>query len=144
MFFKREQVRVQSFQEQVDGLKSKGYTTQAAAGGTLAVKGSFGALLREGAEGKVEVAEVGLLVKGELALLTDMGFQKIFHTASGHKTAALAEHLSALHAFSEDLREVLGLTSLYNQGLGTTNEKHLYDRVTLRDKAAQPKPWQKN
>jgi hypothetical protein len=144
MFFKREPTRVLSFSEQTDGLRSKGYTIQSATGGTLAVKGAFGALLREGKDGKAEVAEVGLMVKGELALLTDMGFQKIFHSASGHKTPALAEHLGALHAFSEDLREELGLTSLYNQGLGTTNEKHLYDRVTLRDKAAQPKPWERN
>ncbi len=56
----------------------------------------------------------------------------------------MADHLKALHAFSEDLREALGLTSLYNQGLGTTNEKHLYDRVQNRDTGAAPPPWQKN
>lgn len=144
MFFKREQARVLTFQEQLDQLRSKGYSTQSAPAGTIAVKGAFGALLREGAESRPEVAEVGLMVQGELALLTDMGFQKIFHTAGGRKLPALAEHLKALHDFSENLREELGLTSLYNQGLGTTNEKHLYDRVTLRDKAAQPKPWVKN
>jgi len=35
------------------------------------------------------------------------------------------------------------LTSLYNEGLGTTNEKHLYDRITARDSGRQPKPWQR-
>lgn len=144
MFFKREQTRVLTFAEQIDQLRSSGYDIRQGSGGTLVCKGGLGALLREGTDGKAEVAEVGLMVLGELAVLTDMGFQKIFHAASGRKTPALAEHLKALHAFSEDLREELGLTSLYNQGLGTTNEKHLYDRVTLRDRAAQPKPWVKN
>lgn len=144
MFFKREKPRVLSFSEHLDVLRSKGYVTQSVPGGTLASKGALAALLRESGEKGIEVVDAGLLVKGELAVLTDVGFQKIFLTAAGHKTPALAEHLKSLHAFTEDLREELGLVSLYNQGLGTTNEKHLYDRVTLRDRAAQPKPWEKN
>ena len=46
---------------------------------------------------------------------------------------ALASQLQALHAFDEDLREALGLTSLYNVSLGTTADEHLYDRLEDRD-----------
>ena len=51
----------------------------------------------------------------------------------GRRIPALAEHLTALHHFQEDLREALGLVSLYNQGLGTTFDQHMYDRVKGRD-----------
>jgi hypothetical protein len=56
-----------------------------------------------------------------------------FLTPSGEKSAALAEQLRELHEFLEDLREGLGHSSLYNTSLGTTNQKHLYDRVAGRD-----------
>jgi hypothetical protein len=31
------------------------------------------------------------------------------------------------------LKEALGLVSLYNEGLGTTFDQHMYDRVKGRD-----------
>ena len=87
---------------------------------------------------------VTIKLENEVAELTDLGFQKIFLAPSGKKMPAVAEHLHGLHGFSEDLGEALGLTSLYNTGLGSTNERHLYDRITKRDAGAQPKPWQRN
>jgi leucyl-tRNA synthetase len=41
--------------------------------------------------------------------------------------------LKALHAFEEDLTEALGLESLYNTSLGTTNDFHVYDRLAGRE-----------
>ena len=64
-------------------------------------------------------------------------------TASGKQLPALAPQLKALHAFDEDLREGLGITSLYNQSLGTTCDDHLYDRVKDRDAVAHGHPWDK-
>jgi hypothetical protein len=64
-------------------------------------------------------------------------------TPSGKQLPAQASQLKGLHAFDEDLREGLGLTSLYNVALGTTSENHLYDRVTDRDKPHTPRPWEK-
>ena len=55
---------------------------------------------------------------------------------------ALADHLKALHAFDEDLREGLGITSLYNLSLGTTTDDHLYDRLEERDEPRAPRPWE--
>ena len=54
---------------------------------------------------------------------------------------ALAEELKAVHNFQEGLREAMGLTSLYNEGLGTVSNKYLYDRVEGRDEAPHHKPW---
>lgn len=145
MFFKREKERVLGFSEQMDQLKSAGYAVEQAAGGLTRVsKGNLAALLRENAAGTPSIADAGLLVGGEVAVLTDIGFQKIFLAPSGKRTPALADHLKALHAFKEDLGEALGLTSLYNEGLGTTNEKHLYDRVQNRDAGVPHRPWERS
>lgn len=62
-------------------------------------------------------------------------------TPSGRRLPATATELKALHEFEEDVKEALGLTSLYNASLGTRSAKHIYDRVTARDAGAQPKPW---
>jgi hypothetical protein len=40
------------------------------------------------------------------------------------------------------LKEALGLTSLYNEGLGTTSNAHLYDRVEDRDHGVPTRPWE--
>lgn len=144
MFFKRETPKVLSFGEQMDQLRSLGFQVESAQGSTRVLKGNLAALLKEDAGGKPRIADVGIALGNEVALLTDLGYQKIFLAPSGKKLAAVADHLKALHAFGEDLREALGLTSLYNEGLGTTNEKHLYDRVEHRDQGAAHLPWRKN
>ena len=62
------------------------------------------------------------------------------------EVAATADHLKALQQFSEELKEALGLPSLYNESLGTVSEAYQYDRVVGRDKpeAERPKrPWEK-
>ena len=143
MFFKREKPTVITLSEQMAGLDSAGYAVDSVPGGYLVRKGGFASLVSADATGRPRIADSGLALNGELALLTDLGYQKIFLTKSGRKTAALAEHLHGLHAFVEDLREALGITSLYNESLGTTNEQHLYDRVSARDKGVAKRPWEK-
>ncbi|WP_321474861.1 hypothetical protein [uncultured Paludibaculum sp.] len=149
MFFKREKAKESTFSTQLDRLRSAGYTVEASGSQTRVVKGKLGALVQARADvdnddQNLALCEVGLVVGSELALLTDLGFQKIFMTPSGKKMPALAEHLVALHDFEEDLREAAGLTSLYNHGLGTTNEKHLYDRVKDRDHGVPKRAWETN
>lgn len=144
MFFKREQTTPPRFNEQIDQLSAAGFQTRPAGAGTVVRKGGFAALLMENAGGAAVVAESGLAVGDEIAVLTDLGFQKIFLTPHGKKTPALAEHLKGLHAFVESIQLALGETRFYNDGLGTTNEKHIYDRVEGRDHGPSPKPWQKS
>src|SRR5277367_5547687 len=58
---------------------------------------------------------------------------------------ATADHLKALQSFTEELKEGLGLPSLYNESLGTVSESYHYDRIKDNDKAPvdRPKrPWE--
>jgi hypothetical protein len=74
----------------------------------------------------------GILAGGEIANLVDGGFQKFFRTPSGKSKPALATDLRALHDFEEDLKEALGLESLYNESLGTVSTFYQYDRLQGR------------
>src|SRR5580698_1926409 len=72
-------------------------------------------------DGTVEVlARPGWLLGGEIARLLDRGYQKFIKT-SKLEIPATADHLRAIHEFSEELNEAIGATSLYNQSLGTTS-----------------------
>ena len=73
----------------------------------------------------------GLLLGGEIARLLDRGYQKFFKT-SKLEVPATADHLRSLHEFSEELKEAMGATSLYNESLGTTSDVYHYDRVKGR------------
>jgi hypothetical protein len=58
---------------------------------------------------------------------------------------ATADHLKALQQFSEELKEALGLPSLYNESLGTVSDSYHYDRIKDRDEpeVERPKrPWE--
>jgi len=144
MFFRRERPIAPSFSDRLAQLQSAGFRVENLASGKARIhRDGLAADLLEKGDSKVQIGEVGLAIGNEIAVLTDVGYQKIFITPSGKKTAALAEHLKALHAFAEDVRERIGLVSLYNESLGTTNEQHLYDRVENRDKGVPRRPWQR-
>jgi hypothetical protein len=90
-------------------------------------------------------ATPGYLVGGEIAKLVDRGYQKFLKT-SKTEVPATADHLKAIHEFTEELKEATGLPSLYNESIGTVSDSYQYDRVENRDepKAARPKrPWEK-
>jgi len=96
-------------------------------------------------DGGVKIfAYPGYLINGEISKLVDHGYQKVLKTTKAEYPAT-AEHLKALHDFSEELKEGLGMVSLYNEGLGTVSEAYVYDRVSGRDlpESERPKrPWQ--
>ena len=83
--------------------------------------------------GLPKVDTAGIVHGSDIAHLVHGGYQMFFRTPGGKMIPALAQHLKGLHAFEEDLREALGLTSLYNEALGTRCEEHLYDRVKGRE-----------
>jgi len=83
-------------------------------------------------DGSVEVlARPGWLLNGEIARLLDRGYQKFIKTAK-LEIPATADHLRAIHEFTEELNEATGATSLYNEALGTTSNVYTYDRVKGR------------
>ena len=142
MFFRRERQRQLTFDERTEGAQKAGFERSKSATGTLISRKGIAALVKEGPNGVPQPGEAGLLFDGHIAQLVDGGYQKFFATEDGHKMPALAEHLKALHAFSEDLYEALGLVSLYNTALGSICNNHLYDRVKDRDKGVSKRPWQ--
>ena len=84
-------------------------------------------------DGSVEVlARPGWLLNGEIARVLDRGYQKFIKT-SKLEIPASAEHLRAIHEFSEELNEAIGATNLYNEALGTTSNVYHYDRVKGRE-----------
>ncbi len=84
-------------------------------------------------DGTVEIlARPGWLLNGEIARLLDRGYQKFLKT-SKLEIPATADHLRAIHEFTEELNEAIGATSLYNEALGTTSDVYNYDRVEGRE-----------
>jgi hypothetical protein len=85
----------------------------------------------------------GAVVKGEIARLLDRGYQKFLKT-SKYELPATASQLQAIHQFTEELTQVTGGISLYNEALGTTSDLYQYDRVKGREplEAAPARPWE--
>ena len=81
----------------------------------------------------------GYVFKGEIGRLWDAGYQKFWllgpptdEPFNEPRRPALAEQLQALHAFSEELKSVLGVPSFYNESIGSTCEVTAYDRLKGR------------
>ena len=114
------------------------------AGGTLVSKGGAGAVLVAGENGVAAYAvHPGVLVNGEVGRLLDRGYQKFIKTAK-YELPASASQLQAIHAFSEELNQITGGISLYNESLGTTSDRYQYDRLEGRE-AKRPetaRPWE--
>jgi hypothetical protein len=84
-------------------------------------------------DGSVQIlSRPGWLLGGEISRLLDRGYQKFLKT-SRLEIPATADHLRAIHEFSEELKEAAGSTSLYNESLGTTSDVYQYDRVKGRE-----------
>ena len=78
------------------------------------------------------LARPGWLLNDVISRLVDRGYQKFLKTPQT-EIPATADHLHAIHEFSEELNEAAGATSLYNESLGTTSDRYLYDRVKGRE-----------
>ena len=78
------------------------------------------------------LARPGWLLGGQISRLLDRGYQKFFKTAK-MEIPATADHLRAIHEFSEELKKAAGATMLYNESLGTTSDRYMYDRVKGRE-----------
>jgi hypothetical protein len=142
MFFRNEKPHEWTFEERLANLKQFDFQVQRQGAGALVTRDGCGAMVEDLGGGKVKVGKAGVLVGGEIASLVHGGYQMFLRTPSGKEIPALADQLKTLHAFDEDLREGLGLTSLYNLSLGTTADDHLYDRVEERDAPRHLRPWE--
>ena len=131
MFFRRHQPKETTFEDLLAAVRAAGFETRLQPDGRITVsRGGCAAVIDDGPR----VERAGWVVGGEIAALIDGGYQK-FWRAGDRRIPALAGQLTALHEFEEDLREALGLESLYNTSLGTINDLHVYDRLAGRERA---------
>jgi hypothetical protein len=137
MFFRRERPKTLTFDERVERLRQAGFSV-APSGAAVRVSrnGLAVDVVNEGGQPRV-TDRAGLLMGDEIGVLVDEGYQKFFKTPSGKKRPALAQQLKALHDLEEDVKEALGLESLYNESLGTVSTYYIYDRVKGRDRGVK-------
>lgn len=144
MFFRRARIKTLTFNDYLEKARAAGFTTTAASSGRARITRDGVSSILEDVPGAPPrtVERAGIVIGEEIASLVDGGFQKFFQTPAGKRKPALAEELKAVHAFQEDLREALGLVSLYNESLGTVSNFYLYDRVEDRDSPEPKHSWE--
>src|ERR1700690_4227003 len=141
-------VEQRSYEEALSWLREHGFDLIEAPGtqGRVFLKkySVSAAIQKDGDDGVKIFAYPGYLIGTEISKLVNKGYQQFLKT-SKTEVPATADHLKALQQFSEELKEALGLPSLYNESLGTVSESYHYDRVKDRDQpeVERPKrPWE--
>ena len=144
MFFRRDRPKELTLDERLEQVRRAGFTvTTQPSSRQMRIKRGGCAVVLDFKDASPRVAEpAGVVMNGEIGVLTDGGFQKFFLTPTGKRQPALAADLRGLHDFQEDLREALGQISLYNEALGTVSTLYLYDRVKDRDKGVAKRAWE--
>ena len=141
-------IETRTYEEALAWLRDHGFDVTDAPGTNSRVflrKYNVSAAIQKTPEDGIKIfAYPGYLIGSEISKLVNRGYQQFLKT-SKQEIPATAEHLKALQQFSEELKEALGLPSLYNESLGTVSEAYQYDRVENRDKppVERPKrPWE--
>src|SRR4051794_35679881 len=115
MFFRREKQRIPTFGERVNLLQQAGFASQSLPDGRFRVrKHGVAAVIGDEGKNQPDIEKAGILVGDEIATLLSGGYQMFLQTPSGRRLPATARGLRALHDFEEDVKEALGLESLYN------------------------------
>src|SRR5881392_4411925 len=142
------QIEQRTYDDAVNWLRDHGFDLIEAPGTQNRVflkKHNVSAAIQKDENGDAKIfAYPGYMVGSEISKLVNRGYQQFLKTTKT-EVPATADHLKALHQFSEELKEALALPSLYNESLGTVSESYQYDRIKDRDKpkAERPKrPWQ--
>jgi hypothetical protein len=141
-------IEARTYEEVLAWVRDHGFDVTDAPGTNARVflrKYNVSAAIQKAPDDAVKIfAYPGYLIGSEISKLINRGYQQFLKT-SKTEIPATADHLKALQSFSEELKEALGLPSLYNESLGTVSESYHYDRIENRDKAAvdRPKrPWE--
>lgn len=71
------------------------------------------------------------IVRGLNCELEDRGYQKFWYANEKRFPIRVAD-LNTFHRFDEEVREIMGLKSLYNESLGSTCARTVYDRLSGR------------
>jgi len=147
---KRQYGERRSFEDAIAFLRDHGFELLEAPGTKdrfFIKKHNVSAAIEKDPDGFVKIfARPGYLISSEIAKLIDRGYQKFLKT-SKTEVPATADHLRAIHDFTEELKEAVGGISIYNEAPGTVSDAYVYDRVEDRDEPAgmRPKrPWEQN
>jgi hypothetical protein len=141
-------MEARSYEDAVTWLRDHGFDLTEAPGTNGRVflrKYNVSAAIQKTPDDGVKIfAYPGYLIGSEISKLVNRGYQQFLKTSKAEVPAS-ADHLKAVQSFSEELKEALGLPSLYNESLGTVSESYHYDRIKDRDKPVvdRPKrPWE--
>jgi len=141
-------VEQRSYEEALNWLRDHGFDLIEAPGTQDRVflkKYCCSAAIQKNGDDNVKIfAYPGYLIGSEISKLINRGYQQFLKTAKT-EVPATADHLKALQQFTEELKEGLGLPSLYNESLGTVSESYQYDRIEDRDKPKaerRKRPWE--
>ena len=135
-----------NYEQLLDALRAHGFEVKPVAGVSESAqvsKNGAAALLSGGEKNSVVIERPGALVQGEIASLLDRGYQKFFKTER-FEIPATADVLEAIHNLSEELKQLAGSSSYFNQSLGSTSDLYHYDRIKGREaaEAAPARPWE--
>src|ERR1043166_406422 len=123
-------IETRTYEEALAWLRDHGFDVTDAPGTTTRVflrKYNVSAAIQKTPEDGIKIfAYPGCLIGSEISKLVNRGYQQFLKT-SKQEVPATADHLKAPKQFSEELKEALGLPSLYNESLGTVSEAYQYD-----------------
>jgi hypothetical protein len=118
---------------QIEALPKAGFTVSSTGGVVRVERYGCGAEFRRTPAGRMEMTEPpSVLVAGQFTRLWDAGYQKFLLRPDGKKIPALANQLSALRRYTEELQTALDIPTYYNEALGSTCVISTYDRVKGR------------
>lgn len=117
----------------LETLPSKGFQVSSTRGVVRVEKYCCGAEFRRVPDGRFQMTILPtMLLDGQFTRLWDAGYQKFFITEEEHKVPALAQQLTQMRKFNEELRSALGVPTYYNEALGSVCQVSTYDRVQGR------------
>jgi hypothetical protein len=121
-------------QPQIESLSAKGFLVRSSGGVVRIEKFNCGAELRKEAQGGSFHMTIipSIMRQGQFTRLWDAGYQKFLLTNEGLKVPIRVTQLGDLRRFNEELRTALGVSTYYNEALGSTCHYSVYDRVKGR------------
>ncbi len=136
-------IEARTYEEALAWVRDHGFDVTDAPGTNSRVflrKYNVSAAIEKTADDGIKIfAYPGYLIGSEISKLVNKGYQQFLKTSKAEVPAS-ADQLKSLQSFSEELKQALGLPSLYNESLGTVSEAYQYDRVENRDQATADRP----
>ena len=116
-----------------------GFTVSAGSGGSgpleVAKYNCVHRIDRPGGGMWMPVSPAHFMVQGVPCELEDHGYQKFWLAPGGKRFPIKLQDLRDLQRFDQEVRYQLRLKSLYNESLGSTSARTVYDRVEGRPDA---------